>query len=421
VIADVGLTAGVLREISSHPDRTERVMQAFVPLSALVSAMTVGVLLGVGFVAPFTADTKTAIAIGSIGAFLTLMTLALSPVLQARLQMHWVVLGVLAGRAVTLGLLSAAGGGLGLTAAITAWVIGLAVTFGIQAAVVMRQVSLRPSFDVSYCRELVGSSVLLGVANALGQINFRVDTIILAWFRSTATVGYYGAAYKFVELAQSTGGAVGISVFPAFARFATARDRRLGELAQRALEVTAAAAAGASVLMACFPAQIIGWTAGDRFVPGTTALRILAAFVPFGLLTSVLWRLLMAVREDRSLTRIAAGTLSLAVALNLALIPPFGMNAAALVTVSTEIVVAAACTRVLVRRHDLAFSLRYARVLAIAVGAAVAVALALPGPKIVVFLATLVTYTAILLVAPGTVRDTATGLLRALRPSAGSG
>jgi O-antigen/teichoic acid export membrane protein len=414
VIADVGLTAGVLREISAHPDRTEQVMRAFLPLSAIVSAVTVIVLLGVALVVPFNGDTKTAIAIGSLGAFLTLMSLSLSPVLQARLQMHWVVAASITGRAVTLGLVAAAvAEGFGLNAVMGAWVLGLGLTFLIQAAVVGRQISLRPTVDFGYWRELANSSFLLGIANALGQINFRVDTIILAWFRPAAVVGYYGAAYKIVELVHSTSGAVGISVFPTLARFAAVGDRRLTTFANRALEALLAMAGIATVLMAVFPEQIISWTAGEQFVPGSTALRILAAFIPFGLATHVLWRLLIALRDDRVLFRVSGGALLLAVVLNILLIPPYGMNAAAAITVGAEALVATACATRLRRRHGLVLGGRYVPSIVVASAVATAVALLVPGPNAFAFAATILAYSAVLVVLPGAIRDVIKGFIHA--------
>jgi O-antigen/teichoic acid export membrane protein len=421
VIADVGLTAGVLREISAHPSRTERVMRSFLPLSAIVSMTIVLLLLGVALVLPFNSETKTAIAIGSLGAFFTLMSLSLSPVMQARLQMHWVVAANIVGRAFTLGLVAAAvAADMGLKAVMAAWVAGLALTCLIQTGVVLRQISLKPMIDVRFWWQLLGTSVFLGVANALGQINFRIGTIILAWFRSSAVVGYYGAAYKFVELVHSTSGAVGISVFPSFARLAAAGDRRLGTLVQRSLDVMAALAGAAVVLITLFPDEIIRWTAGAEFLPGATALRILALFVPFGLFTHVLWRLLMALHEDRRLAWISGGALTAAVALDLALIPSFGMNAAAIVTVAVEVALSSTCAAVVVRRHALELNMRFLPSVLLAGAAAVAVALLVPGPAVIAFSATLLAYAAVIVAAPGTGRELVVEFARALRPAQAS-
>jgi O-antigen/teichoic acid export membrane protein len=418
VIADVGLTAGVLREISAHPHRTERVMRAFLPLSAIVSAVIVVLMLGVAFVVPFNGETRTAIAVGSAGAFFTLIALSLSPVMQSRLQMHWVVGAGIVGRGFTLGLIAVAVAvNMGLNAVMLAWVAGLALTCLIQLAVVLRQISLRPIVDFSFWRRLVGTSALLGVANALGQINFRVGTIMLAWFRSSAVVGYYGAAYKFVELVHSTAGSVGVSVFPSFARLAAAGDRRLGFLAQRSLDVMAAASGAAVILMVLFPDEIIRWTAGAEFLPGATPLRILALFVPFGLFTHVLWRLLIALHEDRRLAWVSGSALSLAVVLDLALIPPFGMNAAAIVTVAVEIGVSTTLAAIVIRRHGLLLNVRFLWVVLLASAVGVAVALLLPGPAVVAFCATLVAYTAVIILAPGTGRELVVEFARALRPA----
>ena len=69
----------------------------------LFSAVVVVLAAAVGFALPLNERTTDAILIAAIRSFLTLMTLALLPVLQAELRMHWAVAGSVTGRLVTLG------------------------------------------------------------------------------------------------------------------------------------------------------------------------------------------------------------------------------------------------------------------------------------------------------------------------------
>jgi O-antigen/teichoic acid export membrane protein len=405
VLADVGLSTAVLREISADPDRTEPAMRASLPLRTLVSAGAIAISVAVALVMPFNAQTKSAVAIASVGAFLTLMTLSLLPVLQAQLKMHWAVGANLAGRLATLGLtLAAFAAGLGFKSYVAAYVAGIAVTFLLHVWAVARLVPLWPVIDTAYWRRLTAGALALGIAIALSQVYFRVDTVLLALLRSSEEVGYYGAAYKFIELLVLIPAAVGISMFPPLARFVATGDPRTGALVQKTFDVLLAASIPAMVLMLAYPEQILELSAGSEFSEAGNALRLLAPFAVFAFVNAVLWRVLMAADRDRELLAIAFFVLVVNVALNLIFIPVYGFEAAALITVVSEGMVIIPVALV-VRRESRLPDLRYAPVVGAATAAMVAAILFLPGPVAVVGAVSSALYLAVLLLLPGTARD----------------
>lgn len=414
VLADVGLSSAVLREISADPERTEPAMRASLPLRALISAAAILAAVGVGLALPFTDQTKTAILISSVGAFLTLMTLALLPVLQAHLKMQWAVGATVAGRLATLGLtLGALGVGLGFKSVVAAQSIGLAVTFLLTLLAVAAQVRLTPVLDTRYWRALFSRSLVLGLAIALSLIYFRVDAVLLALLRSPEEVGLYGAAYKFIELAVLVPGAAATSVFPPLARFVAAKDPRAQPLVQKAVDVLLATSVPLTVLMLAFPEEIIVLTAGEEFEDAAIALRLLAPYLIFAFVNTVLWRVLIATERDRALLGVSGAVLAFNVIANLIFIPLYGYKAAAVVSVISEALITIPIA-LAVRREGFLPNLRYAPALLVAVAAMSAVIL-LPGPAILRAVAASVVYAAVLLVMPGTAKD----VVRELTPAVG--
>jgi O-antigen/teichoic acid export membrane protein len=411
VLADVGLSAAVLREISARPERTAELMRISVSLRLVISAIAVAVGLVVGLLLPFTDQTKTAILIGSAGAFLTLLTLALQPVLQAQLKLHWVVGANVAGRLATLALtLVVLAAGYGFKSVVVANVVGLAVTFLVVLAVVARLVPLRPRLDLGSWGTLLGGSLVLGVAIALSQIYFRVDTVLLAVLRSPHEVGLYGAAYKFVELSEVIVAAVTMSMFPPLARFVAAGDERARGLVQKSFDVLLAASAAVALFMLAFAEEIIVLTAGREFEDGALALQLLAPYALLGFANGMLWRVLIAVDRDRALLAIAVSVLVLNVGLNLLLIPVYGFKAAAVISVGSEAFVIVVIATV-ARAHGLFPSLGFAPAVGLAVAAAGGVILVLPGPAGAVAAVAAATYVAVIVAMPGTVRAFVVGEL----------
>lgn len=416
VIAEAGLSAVILREISGHPERTEHAMRASLPLRFAVAFVFVGGATVLGLLLPFEYDTKVAILISSAGFFLTLLSVSILPVLQATLRMHWAVAGNLLGRLVTLGItLAVLEAGMGLKAVVAAQAIGIGVTFLFQLAVVARVVSLRPLVDVPYWRELVAASLVLGLAIAFGQVYFRVDTLLLALLTDATEVGLYGAAYKFLELSEFVVSAFALSLLPPLARFVAVGDQRARGLVQKAFDLLMAGAGALAVLLFVFAEDIVVVSAGPKFRDGAVALQILAPYVLFSFANGLFFRVLIAAGRDRTLLGISSGILVANVALNLALIPEYGFKAAAWTSVVSE---AAVCVPIslAVRRSGLLPGLSYLPVIAAGAAAMLLVASTVPGPPLAAGAAAALTYAGVLLALPGTARAFVFGdLLPALR------
>jgi O-antigen/teichoic acid export membrane protein len=370
--------------------------------------------VGVALAIPFNDRTEVAILIGSAGSFLTLMTLSLMPILQAELRMHWAVAGQTAGRLATLGVtLAVLGAGYGLKAVVVAQVVGLGVTFLVHLLGAARAVSLRPLVDVVHRRELLTGSLVLGVAVALASIYLRIDALLIALIRSSSEVGLYGAAFKFMELSDVVSHSVLVSVVPPLTRFIATRDPHAPELVQKGFDVLVAAAAPLAALMIVFAQEIITFTSGSEYRRAADALQLLAPYVLFAFVNSLLWQTLLAAGRDRTLLALTSTVLALNVTLNVILLPIYGFKAAAVVTVICEVAVLGPLA-VAVQRLGLLPRVGYSAFIAVAAGALVAVALVVPGPALLAATLGSFAYLGVLLLLPGTVRDV---VLRNLLPA----
>lgn len=404
VLAEAGLSAAILREISGRPERTESAMRASLPLRTAVGIMFVAGATAIGLLLPFDHETKVAIAISSVGAFLTLLSLSLLPVLQAQLKMQWAVAGNLAGRLTALALTFAAlAADLGLAGVVTAQVIGIGVTFLVHLAVVARLVSLRPAVDVPYWRDLAAASIVLGLAIALGQIYFRFDAILLALLRDSVEVGLYGAAYKFLELSEFFVAAFALSMFPALTRFVATGDERATALVQKSFDLVIATAAAIAVGLFVFAEDIVLISAGPEFAGSAVALQILAPYVLFSFSNGVFWRVLMANERDRILLASSSCVLVFNVSLNLVLIPAYGYKAAAATSVISEAAVSVPMV-LAVRREGLLPRMTYLPVVAAAAAAMGLVGWVVDAPALIAGLLAGAAYVGVLLALPGTAR-----------------
>jgi O-antigen/teichoic acid export membrane protein len=263
---------------------------------------------------------------------------------------------------------------------------------------------------------LLKGSITVGLAIGIGQIYFRIDVLLLAAIRDSEEVGLYGAAVKLIELSELAAAAIGISVFPLLARFARENAARTGRLFQRTFDLLLAVAVPFVVVMTVAAEPLIVLISGPEFAEAGEALRLLAPYVLLSFVTGLAWRALIAYDEERPLVALACMALALNVALNLVVLPEYGMHGAAATSVVSETAAVVAALALLRRRHGIFPSVRYGIVVAPA-GAAMALVLALlAGPILVRAGVATAVYAALLLVLPGTVRMIATdNLLPSLR------
>jgi O-antigen/teichoic acid export membrane protein len=351
VLADAGLTAVVVREISRAPKRTAELVG---------NALTVRLLLGLGVVAaaallalvlPYSPDVRRAVLIAGAPFLLGLASSSIAAVFQARLQMWRAAAADVAGRlAAFAALVTVVAADLGFLAVVASTAVGAAVALAVSVALVRGLAPVGPRADRPVWRELVVAGVPIGVTLAVNEVYFRADTFILSLFRPFEEVGLYTFAYRVYELLALFPAIVMTSIFPLLSRFLGARRDAAARVIEAAADLFVAVgvpiAAGGLVLAP----ELARLVAGDDFEAAATPLRLLlCASVP-AWISGLLGYALIAAGRQGSVLALSVAALAINVALNLALVPSYGPDAAAAVALGSEAFLVAGGW-LLVRRH----------------------------------------------------------------------
>jgi O-antigen/teichoic acid export membrane protein len=230
-------------------------------------------------------------------------------------------------------------------------------------------------------RELWGTmfrvGAVLGAAGVLVNLYVRLDQVLVFTFAGSVQAGWYAAAYRILDQAQFVPGSVMATLFPLIASAYPADLPRVRRLLQASAEYLSMGSLGALAFTVVAAKPIMVLLFGARFAPAATALPILmGAFVSisFGYLAG---NMVVILGLQRRLLAYATVGLIVNVALNVVLIPPYGFQAAAWVTLITEFTVMSLSMRsVLLRLHMRPKWGRIGRVAAAAAGMGVVVALA---------------------------------------------
>ncbi len=193
--------------------------------------------------------------------------------------------------------------------------------------------------DRALVRWMFFESFPLMINNLLSSLFFRIDILILKPFKGDTVVGYYQAAYKFVDALNFIPSNFTLAIFPVLSRMAAdSRDamRRAYILSLKILLWLALPITAGTVFIARELIMIFG---GDAYLPDSEiALQVLIWFLPFSFINSVTHYVLIALGQQRFLTKAFMIGVLFNVIANLLVIPPLSYVGAALTTILSEIV-----------------------------------------------------------------------------------
>lgn len=201
----------------------------------------------------------------------------------------------------------------------------------------------RHDLDRGLQRKMLGLSTPLMLNHMLAHIFFRIDVWIIMPLAGAAAVGYYGAAYKYIDGLNVIPSYFTLAIFPLLARYARtdqANDRPSSLLRSYvlALRFLLMISLPLAVLITFMATPLIRLLGGSEYLPQSAlALQILIWSIPFGFTNSVTQYVLIAVNQQRYLTRAFVIGVVFNIVANLLVVPRFGIYGAAVVTIFSEL------------------------------------------------------------------------------------
>lgn len=337
IAADFGLSLLAVKEIAIDKGQTSRLAGQVFALKAIISLLIAAPL---AFVA---AGSETAVgqllALNLLSLLILSYSTTVSSVLRAHQMMEYdgvnrVGMALIMGSAGTFLVLSGYGiVALGFVA------VASAVMSNAFMALVARRHSLqpgRPSLRWHEMRDLLRRAWPFAVLVLLVTISFRIDMIMLNFFKTPDVVGQYSAAYKLIEVLLLIPGIFGTVLLPAMSeRFQTARES-LARLTQSAIKFFGVLVFPLAIGLITLAGPIIQLLYGDQFPDSRLALQILALALIPTFITAITSTLINASHRPQVNTYLAGIMAAFNIIANIFLIPRFSLFGAAFNTVLTE-------------------------------------------------------------------------------------
>jgi len=344
IFTTFGLNILLQREVAKDHTLANRYLTSMIILRLMLIVVAAPLLAGfIGIrqlTKPLARDTIAAIALLAMGLIPASMANGFTAAFNAFEKMEYpaLVTTVSTVLTVTLGTL-ALFSGLGFVGLAGVSILVNVVTAAILLHLLARH-CFRPRFelDLPLQREMVNLSWPLMLNNLLSVLFFKIDVALLESMQGNAVVGLYSVAYKFMDALNVIPASFTIAIFPLMSRYAAwDRDslRRAYLLSVRLLVILALPIALLTTLLAKPLVYLLG---GSQYLPDSRiALQLMIWSIPIGFINSVTNYVLIALNQQRFLTRAFAIGLAFTIIANLIFIPIYSYQASALIHLFSEL------------------------------------------------------------------------------------
>jgi O-antigen/teichoic acid export membrane protein len=338
VVADLGLQTVFIRDVSRDRRLLARYLANLLSARLLLSVAALVLLAGILRVAspqlfPYT-----------VAAFVLLLTTSYSSLLRAvfyiRGRLIYEAIAII-GEAIVLLILVVVA--IRRTASWDAflWVYAGSYLFTcLFAYIVLRwrwQEHVALKLEPGLLRSLLAAGIPLALGFTIVTIYAQVDVVLLQLFKGFRVVGWYSAANRFVDavawIPQSAMGAV----FPALSMVSAGQRGHLAFAYEKSYKMLALLGLPLAVGIGVTAPSLIHLAAPSGFDPAIPALQILAPSIVLLFVNNAFIYTLTAMNRQLDFTRLCLVTLAVNLALNLALIPPYGYLGAAVASTLTEL------------------------------------------------------------------------------------
>jgi len=204
----------------------------------------------------------------------------------------------------------------------------------------VRSLGIRPgSLNPTRWVVLLRASIPFGIIGLALGLSYKFDTVLLSIYRGDAETGYYNAAYNLVFSMILISNVINTSLYPSLSRqFSGDQTQHFHQVFTRILRylliLCLPIAAGGSILAG----QIIPFLYTQSYIPAIPVLRLIIWVVPLMFISEFLGYMIAVLGREKQVARAVLISTGVNVLANLILVPRFGLMAAAVMTVLTEVI-----------------------------------------------------------------------------------
>jgi O-antigen/teichoic acid export membrane protein len=338
VFSDIGINALITKEASKRPELKDQYLStAFFTKLTLLVVLVLGVVLAFPYLTKIEESAVIMPILIFVFAFDTLRDLgsALARALQ-KMQIEAGIQVFTNFLIVALGFVLLATYGTSYALAY-AYAIGSALGF-VAIVYILRDhfKHLFRNFNKKLVKQIIVTAWPFGLLGIMGVIMLNTDIIMLGWLTTAEEVGFYAAAQKLIQVLYVLPSLLAVSIFPIMSKLAKVTPTLAKSILEKSVALTIIVALPIALIGVVFGAPIIELLFGVEYIPSILTFQILMVTILIVYPSSLIGHAIFAYDQQKHFIKYVAVSAVGNVLFNLALIPVYGIEGAAVSTILTQ-------------------------------------------------------------------------------------
>lgn len=336
VLADFGLHLSMIKVLPKYEKNEKTIIGSYFVIRSLLIIVSMLIAIICLFFIPYSFETKTAIVIGALGVGIGILSGFGNAIFQLKLRIDLVTYIDIFGKIVTiLFIYFFIQLNLNLYFIVSAILIGNIASLILAIHFLIKRKEFSLSFDKEIAFDLLSVSIPVGITSLLSLLYFKIDTILLSFFKSPSEVAYYGLSYKIFENLLILWGFYMASAYPILASTFT-KHSEFNKFIKQCIAVAIISSFLIILFGYIFSPYIIKLIAGEKFLYSSYSLRVLLFSIPLFFVNNIFYHVFLLRDKMWVLTKVLIGSLIFNILTNLVIIPRYSYMGTSYTTVITE-------------------------------------------------------------------------------------
>jgi len=340
IFSDLGLNTLTVREVARDKSLVSKYVGNVAVMRVIFATVTFGIIALIAVLLGYPLQTIYVICIVALSVVFTSLVNMYNSIFQAFEKMQYHAIGIILYSALFLsGVAIAVKLGLDVLVFASLYVLAGAIVLIYSWAVFQSKFSsVHLEIDRAFWRSTIQMALPFALTNIFVTVYYWIDSILLSVMKGMEVVGWYNAAYRLMSVLMIFPVVVNLAILPAMSRFYVEAKASLLLTRDIVFRYMVLISVPMGIAVTFLADDIISFIFGAGFTNSIIALEILVWSSVFIFIGSPIARFLESSNRQLTITKIAIICVVVNVALNLILIPLFGLVAASVVTVATEAV-----------------------------------------------------------------------------------
>jgi O-antigen/teichoic acid export membrane protein len=290
VLTPLGLDQLIVREVARHKEAAAKYLGNALVIGLVLGALFLGVLAPIALLIHLPAESAVVLYLASAYYVCINLSATMKGLFRAYERMEYDALltsgrNILTATTVAAVLLL----GYSLYAVATAYVLAAVVELGATLFVSLRRfVKPKLELDLTFIKHILPAALPFALMALVIATYTQIDVILLGVLRDDATVGWYKAGIAVISAFTNIPIILSSTIFPVMSRFHISAKRSLALTLQKSAKFLLVLGLPITAGLILLAEPIMTKFFGLVFLPAVPSLRILAIFVPFSFLNSIL-------------------------------------------------------------------------------------------------------------------------------------